>query len=93
MINLLGDVVVQPKWEDLGELVNGLAAATVGGKAGYVNADGQWVIEPKYDKCHRFIGELALVKQGESYRYIRVDGESVWESEPHAIIRRSPLLE
>jgi hypothetical protein len=93
MINLLGDVVVQPTWEELGDLVNGLAAATAGGKAGYVNADGQWVIEPKYDKCHRFFGELALVKQGESYRYIRVDGESLWESEPHAIVRRAPLLE
>jgi WG containing repeat len=93
MINSLGDVVVQPRLEELGELVNGLAAATAGGKAGYVDADGQWVIEPKYDKCHSFVGELALVKQGESHRYIRVDGETVWESEPHAIVRGTPMLE
>jgi hypothetical protein len=91
MIDPGGQMRAQPKWDRLGQLVNGLASAQVDGKIGFIDASGSWVIEPVYDKAEPFFGDLALVHSGDAPVYIRAEGQLVWKFEPYAIIPRPPM--
>lgn len=85
MINLDGKLVVDCRFDDLGELNGGLAFAKADGKAGFVSSGGSWVIRPEFDRCYPFFGALAVVrKTGGIYSYIQRNGETVWTSEPGA---------
>lgn len=91
MVDLGGEVRLSPRWDELGQLVHGLANARLDGKCGYVNATGDWVIAPVYDKAKPFFGDLASVQVGNAPAYLRVDGRLVWQFEPHAIVPRPPI--
>ena len=68
----------------------GMAAAKLGGKAGFVSPSGKWVIEPHFDKTLSFFGDLAVVKLGKTYSYIQRDGQIVWMSQPGASLQYPP---
>ena len=82
MINPHGGLVVDCRFDELGELNGGLAFAKVDGKAGFVSPTGSWVIQPEFDRCYSFFGALAIARKvGDFYCYLRRSGEVVWTSE------------
>lgn len=60
-IDSLGHVVVQPKYDSVGEFSEGFAAVCLGAKWGYLNGAGQVVIKPLYQEAEPFSEGLALV--------------------------------
>lgn len=55
------EIVLEPKFDDLGSMNDGLAAASVGGKYGYVDKSGEIVIDPQYTFASPFQNEVAFV--------------------------------
>lgn len=55
----------------------GLLAASLHGKYGYLNAAGQWVIEPVYEDVQTFSEGLAAVCRDGKYGYIDQNGNEV----------------
>jgi len=78
-------------FDELSEFDDGIAAASVDGRGGYISPEGRWTIEPRFDKCSEFIGDLAVVKMGERYSYISRSGAIVWTSEPGAYAPSPPF--
>lgn len=53
--------IVEPKYDDVGAMEEGLANVLIDGKWGYIDETGKIVIEPKYDYATSFGGGVALV--------------------------------
>ena len=53
--------IVEPKYDDVGAMEEGLANVLIDGKWGYIDETGKIVIEPKYDYATSFGGGAALV--------------------------------
>jgi hypothetical protein len=90
MIDTAGQQVLDCEFDELEPLHTGMAAAKVGGKAGFVSAEGKWLIEPEFDRCLSFFFDLAVVKHGKTYSYIQRDGQIVWTSQPRAQLQYPP---
>jgi WG containing repeat len=55
-----GSWQIEPKFEQLGQLVDGLAAARLDGHWGFIDAYGHFKIDPKYDYVYGFAHSAAL---------------------------------
>jgi len=53
-----GSWLVEPKFEQVGALNDGLARVTLNGKVGYVDRTGSFVIEPAFDEASPFRSDL-----------------------------------
>ena len=56
---------------------DGLAPAKVGGKWGFVQADGAFAIEPRFDEAKSFEQGLAEVHIGKRMAYIDREGNAI----------------
>jgi hypothetical protein len=83
-IDSKGDVVIEPRFESLGDFREGMATYQAFGKDGfgYVNKVGKEVIPARFDVARDFWGGLAWVREWDSNGfsgYINTDGEWVWK--------------
>jgi hypothetical protein len=70
-----GKSIKEAVYDNIGELVDGLAWAKKDGKYGFVDDKVNMVIEQKFDMAKNFSDGLALVKQGEKFGYIDKQGQ------------------
>jgi hypothetical protein len=75
LLDLNGEWLVEPVFEELWEFSEGLAAARSGGKWGFIDRLGNWAIPPVYDQADRFREGLAAVKIEAKYGYINQAGK------------------
>lgn len=65
-----GRWVIEPKYDDVGEFSNNMAAVCVAGKWGYVNRDGVQVIPYKFEYAGEFTSHLAPVSMMGKFGYV-----------------------
>lgn len=63
-INTAGKIVIEPRFDRLGNLSEGLAAVRVGQQEGFIDKNGKIVIEPKFAAVGDFSGGLARANLG-----------------------------
>ena len=81
-INKMGKILIPPKFEQVKNFSEGLAAVKIGEKWGYINEMGKIVISPKFDSALRFSQGLAPVKKvAQRWSYINQNGEIVIQPE------------
>lgn len=64
-----GAIVIPARFAQVGGFDDhGLAAATEGGRAGYIRADGQWAFPPRFTSTYDFdpLGQAQVVEDGQS---------------------------
>ncbi len=78
-INRKGEMVIEPKFSDVSEFRDGIAAAGIPimseWKMGFINTQGEWVIPPKFDHTNQFSEGLARVFLKGKYGYINRAGK------------------
>lgn len=83
-INKLGKISILPKFDEVGDFNNGLAAVKVEGKWGFVNSKGAYVVKPTYTDVSDFNNGLSLVryrtKSESGAAYINTYGKIIWKS-------------
>ena len=72
-----GRWVVEPKYDDVGEFSNNMAAVCMAGKWGYVNRDGVQVIPYKFEYAGEFTSHLAPVSMMGKFGYVDKRGNVV----------------
>jgi hypothetical protein len=77
IINSERNVIHQPDYEQVRGFHEGLAAACVGGKWGYVDLDGLWTISPQFENGDDFWHGLARVVRNDGSGYIDRTGRSI----------------
>lgn len=87
-IDKKGKIAILPKFDEVGDFNNGLAAVKINGKWGFINSKGAYVVKPTYKMATDFSNGLALatydvkakpVDQGWA-AYINASGKVVWKS-------------
>ena len=73
-INIKGDWVIKPKFDDVGDFNNSLARARLNGKCGFIDAKGNWKIRPEFDYVRDFHEDLAVANLGKKYGFIDKKG-------------------
>ncbi|CAM3542188.1 hypothetical protein BS639_18705 [Rouxiella silvae] len=74
----LGQLVIKPIFEQVGDFHYGLAAAKQKGKWGYIDSTGNWAIQPAFDKAGTFTQvELAVVINAGKPEIINRKGQTV----------------
>ena len=76
-VDVNGEVVISPQFEDAGNFIAGLGLVKVGGKYGYINITGKIVITPQFDEANYFCDGLARVRIGKKYSYIDTTGRLI----------------
>ena len=76
-IDTLGEVVVQPQFQEAGAYRESLARVKVEGLWGYADMQGQMVIAARYKEAMDFHGGLARVRNGRYWGFINAAGEAV----------------
>ncbi len=89
-INKIGEIVIRPKYLEVGDFNEGLAIAKLNNSEnpfgfvkelyGFINEKGSWVIEPKYSKTSDFSNGTAKVQQNKLWGYI--DKQGNWAINP-----------
>lgn len=74
-MDVLGNTVIQPQFDDEGHFFNGLARVRVGRLWGFINESGRVVIPPRFDAAGDFQEALAPVRVGKKWGYISQDGK------------------
>jgi hypothetical protein len=62
-----GSWLIEPKFEQIDSLVDGLARVTINGKTGFIDRTGNFVIEPVFDKAQSFrkgVGRTSAERDG-----------------------------
>ena len=62
-----GSWLIEPRFQQIGPLIDGLARVTVGGKAGFIDRAGHFVIAPVFDDAREFssgVGRTSAVQDG-----------------------------
>jgi hypothetical protein len=77
LIDNKGNKIIKPKYDDITNMYDGLAAVKVEDKWGYINKSGEMVIKPKYDGANEFRDGLAYVNKGEEGEFIDKKGNMV----------------
>ena len=72
-----GRWVIDPKYDDVGEFSNNMAAVCMAGKWGYVNRDGVQVIPYKFEYAGEFTSHLAPVSMMGKFGYVDKRGNVV----------------
>ncbi len=87
MIDKQGKMIRPPAYEQAREFHEGLAAACIGNRWGYLDVEGSWAIAPQFNGGDDFWHGLARVSLGDGYGYVDRTGRRVWESitakQPH----------
>lgn len=68
---------IPPEMGGITDFSEGLAAAQVNGKLGYINKTGELVIPAKFDEIRDFSSGIAAVKVGDKWGYIDKSGKFV----------------
>lgn len=80
-INRKGEIVLESKWDDVGEFYEGKAKAAIsnaeGVRYGYIDPKGQWVIEPVYQSADDFSEGMAMVKRNGLCGYVDANGKEI----------------
>ncbi|NEP13811.1 MAG: protein kinase [Symploca sp. SIO2C1] len=74
--NQIGQVVIQPQFDDADSFCEGLATVKIGPKYGYIDTTGD-LVSHMFDDVSSFSGGLALVKINSKYGYINTTGKVV----------------
>jgi hypothetical protein len=78
LINADGAWNVPPKYQQVGQLIHGLAAVRLNNKWGYLSRSGDVAIETQFDEARAFSeNRLAAVKVGNLWGYIDITGAAV----------------
>ncbi|MCO6498505.1 MAG: WG repeat-containing protein [Chitinophagaceae bacterium] len=84
-----GNIVVQPKYDDvygfsegfasvnIGAKLSSVTKAMTGGKWGFINKTGKVIVEPKYDAAWSFSEGLAAVSQNYKFGFIDKTGKEI----------------
>lgn len=73
-----GKIIVEPKYDDIDDMYEGLAAVEIDGKWGYIDSKGKVVIEPTFDDAGPFNEGVAPVSEGyNKWGLINKDGKYV----------------
>lgn len=79
-VNMRGNVVIEPQFEDAGDFAaNGLARVATGpAKYGYVDARGKLIIQPQFQSAQDFAANgLARIKQNNRFGFVNARGDIV----------------
>ena len=77
VIDTLGAVVVDLKYDEIGVFKEGRLAVKRNGKWGFVNPSGEEVIPCLYSKVNNFSNQMASVKMGRKWGFINQQGNVV----------------
>lgn len=80
-IDKTGKILIEPKYDYVGEFSEDMALINLGGKWGFINKMGEIIVEPKYDEIADFSEGLALVKDGDKWGFINKEGKFVIPSQ------------
>jgi hypothetical protein len=72
---------VNPQFQNALRFSEGLAPVCLGGKWGYISAEGNLAINPQYEEAGLFAGGLAHVRAIGKYGLIDKEGKYVWSQE------------
>lgn len=73
-VDRLGQVVIQPQYEETSTFSEGLAAVKVNGKYGYIDIAGRMIIPPQFDEANSFSNGVAVVKLQQKHAAIDARG-------------------
>ena len=76
-IDINGNEVITPTYNDARSFSEGLAAVKIKGKYGFINQNNEIVIKPAYDDVWQFSNGLAAVKKGKKWGFIDQTGKLV----------------
>ena len=88
----VGNILIKPKYEFIGNFVNGLGKVELMDKFGLINGKGVEVVAPKYDHIGDFVEGLALIQLDEKYGFINLSGKEVVTPKYDVINDFKPLL-
>lgn len=78
-INVQGNIVIPPKFDQVGDFIDGRALVLVKGKFGYIDSTGEMITPKKFDKAFGFSEGLGKVQIGNVYGFIDRNGNMVIE--------------
>lgn len=77
-VDMQGQWVIEPKFENADVFTDGLARVQVDGKAGFIDTNGNFVIEPQYEWDHTDPSEGLIAVEGDEWRgYVDYEGNRV----------------
>ena len=77
-VNLSGELVILPKYENAFGFHEGRARVKENGKWGFIDTDGEEVVSPdEYEEAYSFREGRALVKENGKWGFIDTDGDEV----------------
>ncbi|MEO6301826.1 MAG: WG repeat-containing protein [Bacteroidia bacterium] len=86
-LNNFGQVIIEPKFEEMGDFKNDFAYYRQEGKSGFVSKDG-YVHKPEFDWLSDFDADkMAVVKKGNSYGIINSIGKTILETKYDQILK------
>ena len=74
-VNKVGNVMINPQFEDALLFSEGLAAVAQNDKWGFIDKSGKFVINPQFDAAGYFCNGLSLIEHGNRYGYINKQGK------------------
>lgn len=80
-VNTKGEVVIEPKFREVDEFVEGRARVYIDGKYGFIDKQGNLTVPAKYDDAKDFSEGLAAVRIGErgaKFGYIDKNGKEIF---------------
>lgn len=72
-VDLEGQLVIEPQYEDAGAFSNGLAPVRTGGSWGYINQNNELVIPADFTEARSFYKGIAPVKIGNRWTLIQLN--------------------
>jgi hypothetical protein len=78
VIDRLGKVLFEPRFESIGWFCDGLCPVKDGKKWGMVNERFDWVVEPTFDHMSKYRNGLAIADRGNSSVAIDGSGSEIW---------------
>ncbi|WP_291950599.1 WG repeat-containing protein, partial [Campylobacter sp.] len=78
-INKKGEIVIEPKFDEVWSFSEGLVRVKLNGKYGFIDKSGKFIIEPRFDKAYPFKEGLAGVLLNGKWGFINKSGEIVIE--------------
>lgn len=69
-----GEWVIEPKYKEANNFIDGYAAVNQNGKWGFIKPNGEWHVKPKFDQIRTFYDGFAQVKLNDKWGFIKPDG-------------------
>lgn len=86
-LNNFGQVIIEPKFEELGDFKNGFAYYRSENKSGFVSKDG-YVHKAEFDWLSDFgADKIAIVKIGNSYGLVNANGKIILETKYDQVLK------